>query len=70
MIVKDCVPVPADLETVMLRVDVADPPAEGVTGFGENAAEMPAGMLLVARATGSLNTPVDCTVTVAVPDDA
>lgn len=67
---KEYVPVPADRETVSVSVDVALPPADGVMGFPENEAEMPPGMLLVARLTGSLKTPVDCTVTVAVPDDA
>jgi hypothetical protein len=39
--------------------DRAVPPWEGVIGFGEKEAEKPPGILLVARFTGSLNTPTD-----------
>lgn len=70
VIVNEYVPGPTDRETLKVTVDRAVPPWEGVTGLGEKEAEMPPGMLLAARFTGSLNTPVDCTAKVAVPEDA
>ena len=57
--VKEYVPFPTDRETVNVTVDRAVPPWDGVVGFGEKDAEIPPGILLVARFTGSLNTPTD-----------
>ena len=70
VIVKEYVPCPTDRATVKVTVVRAVPPCESVTGFWVNEAVIPPGILLVARFTGSLNTPTDCTVTVAVPEDA
>jgi len=68
--VKVYVPGGTERVTAMLAVDASVPPAEGVVGFGEKDTDMPAGVPLAARVTGALNTPIDSTITEAVPEDA
>ena len=56
----------AALETLIERVEVMLPPAGGVTGFGLNPPETPAGNGAV-RVTGELKPPIESIVTVTVP---
>ena len=66
MIVMAFVLEAAALETLMERVEVALLPAGGVTGFGLNPPETPAGKRAV-RVTGELKPPAERTVTITVP---
>ena len=53
-----------DEPTFTVRVDVADPPAEGVTGVGERAHVEEEGHPETVRATGEANPFSEATVTV------
>ena len=52
---------------LQLRVDVAVPPAGGVTLLGDRVQMSPAGLTAPVKATAWLKVPVEVTVTVEVP---
>jgi hypothetical protein len=54
--------------TLTVAVEVTDPPAEGVTGLGENETWMPLGRADVLKVTGELNEPIEVMVTVFGPE--
>jgi hypothetical protein len=57
----------AAAETAIDSTELVGPPAGGVTGLGVKPPVTPEGNVGTDRATGELNEPRDCTVTLMVP---
>lgn len=61
-------PATVDELAASVKVDLADPPADGVTGFVENVLVKPDGAPRIDKVTGELKPFSEFTVAVALPE--